>query len=751
MCEVTTSVSRRRTPISIGCALRSGGFASLLIALAATAHAGRTEISAEPAQFFRAYDITVDGSLNEPAWKAASPVTTFYETYPRSIAAPTVLTEARFLHDDQYIYIGVTAHDPRPDDIRSGLVRRDNITIDQDYIEILIDPLNTKRGAFVFTTNPNGARNDGQFNEVEHTVDTRPDLEFDVEASVGRDNWQAEFRIPLTTFRYRAGKEQTWTFVINRNIPRLNRILIQSIPEPRQATCTLCFGGELRGISLDRAVPPLFVTPQVTYAHSGDDHRIKGGLDAKWVPSSDTIVDLTLLPDFSQVEADDLQLTANSQFTLAVKEKRPFFLEGADVFQTPIQAIYTRSFGEPTAGLRITKRAETYDFSALLLRDQSGGLLLEPGSRTSSAAVQPFDSTAMAGRYEQQLGHFTVGALTSARLNSGDRGGENYLLGVDGTWAPTTSDRIALQALTSTTTNPDRPDLQSSWDGRHLAGSAYSGSWQHASDRWYATILQSAYASGFRAWNGFVPQVDVSTRIGTAGLNFYPDSDVLSRVSSGFVYSSVRELGGSEISAELYPSLTLTLPRSTELVVNWSPNAKNSSSIGPRTYDYWSITLSTTPATWMPGLTVVSSFGEGIDFRTGAVNKAQSLLATVPLRLLDRLELVTSVGYQAQDSKKDGERLFTEQDLRVDALWHFSAKLYIQAAYQHSRFDSAATDDGSSAAFLSRDEILTALLSYQANWQTRYFVGVRRNTFGDSGPDDTQLFAKFSYVLPKWN
>lgn len=727
---------------------------ALLLLFPAAATAAAADMSAESARFSEVSSVTIDGHLNEPSWLAAQPVTTFFETYPRSVAEPTVRTEARFLYDEDYIYVGVTAHEPLPSSIRSGLVRRDNITIDHDYIEILIDPLNTHRSAFAFATNPSGSYNDGQFNEDDDIVDMRPDFDFDVGASINEHDWQAEIRIPLSTFRYRTGKDQSWSFAIIRNRPRVDRAKIQSTPEPRQATCTLCFAARAHGISIEKSAPPLYVTPQITYAHGNTDHEIRGSLDAKWLPRSDTAVDLTLWPDFSQVEADDLQLTANAQFTLAVKEKRPFFLEGVDLFSMPIAAVYTRSIAEPQAGMRITHRNDAYDYSALVLRDQSGGPILEPGALSSSVVPHPFDSTAMIGRYRQAIGGLTWGVLASARTNSVARGGENYVYGIDGVWAPTTSDRITAQALLSSTTNPDRTDLVSTWDGRHFDGSAYSVMWQHASDKWYATLADSAYSSGFRVWNGFVPQVDVSTHTASTGLYLYPDGRFISRWSPGFAYIAVRELGGEEISAELYPSLSVTLPYATELTVSWSPKAKNTSLAGARTYDYWSLTLTTSPTVWMPGVTVTATVGEGIDFRSGDVNKATSILASVPLRLLGRLELITSLGYQAHDAHRGGNRLFTEHDTRLDALWHFSSKLYAQALYQDSRFESVAAANGMLPASSSRDKILSALLSYQANWQTRYFVGVRRNRSASQGPatdsNDTEVFAKFSYVLSQW-
>jgi hypothetical protein len=706
--------------------------------------------SAESTQFVRVSGaIVVDGVLDDPSWSAARGVTKFFEIYPGNIAKPTVRTEARFLYDEDHVYVGVSADDPGPRNIRSGFVRRDGVTADQDYIEIFIDPLNTRRTALVFRTNANGVPTDGQYSEDRQLLDPRPDFNFDVRTSVDSRGWHAEFRIPLSTFRYRPGEDQSWAFVIYRNRPRATKERISSAPEPRSAACTLCFASEASGISIKPPVPPVYVTPHVTYAHDQDGADLGAGLDSKWLIRPDIVLDMTLAPDFSQVEADDLQLTANAQFTLALTEKRPFFLEGTDLFAMPINAVYTRAFADPDGGARITHRGEESAYSALLLRDRGGGIVLEPGPIGSIAAPQDFGSSAALARYSRQLGTLTLGTLASARINDGN--GENYVYGLDGTWTPNTTDRISAQALGSITTNPDRPDLLPSWDGRTFHGSAYALSWQHASSRWYASALQGVYSSGFRAWNGFVPQVDVSSTSLTGGLLFYPRIPLLQRLSAGFIYAGARELGAGEVTSDFGPSLTLSMPYGTDVTFGWHPNAKTATFSGASTYSYASIMLTTTPAPWMRSASLVATIGDGVDFTTGDINDAVSLVAEVPLRLAERLELTASFGYQAQDSRHaPKQRVFTQRNTQLNVLWHFSSRLYAQVLYQDSEF--SAPPAPAQQALALDNMSLSALLSYQANWQTRFFIGARHST-ADLGTrtSDSAVFAKFSYVLSRSN
>lgn len=708
--------------------------------------------SAEPAQFTRtSTPIAVDGHLDEAAWISAKPVTRFFEVYPGDIAEPTVRTEARFLYDDENVYVGISALDPDTASIRSGFVRRDGVTMDQDYLEIYIDPLNTRQSALVFRTNAAGIANDAQYNEDQQLLDSRPDLNFDIRTSLDAQGWRAEFRIPLSTLRYRPGSDQSWAFMIFRNRPRNGKTTIASIPQPRSTACALCFAGEVTGISTGTPSTPMYVTPHATYTYGDDIDELGAGIDAKWVMHSDTVLDLTLAPDFSQVEADDLQLTANAQFTLALKEKRPFFLEATDLFAMPVNAVYTRSFADPDAGARLTHRGNESSYSALVLHDGGGGIALEPGPLSSTAALQDFGSTAVVGRYTRQLGALTWGTLLSGRLNDGD--GENYVYGFDGTWTPNTTDRFSVQLLNSSTTNPNRPDLLPTWDGRQLDGSAYAASWQHASTRWYATATQSMYSSGFRAWNGFVPQTDIASSSASAGLLFFTQHRLLQRFAPGVLYSGVRELGGNELSSDLYPYLSFSMPYGTELSIGWHPHAKTTTLFGASTYRFLSATVTTTPAPWLRGLSLMASSGDGVDFSTGKVNEAASLVAQIPLHLTDRLELSANFGYQTQDSRDAGrkQRLFTQRNLQVNLLWHFSNRLYAQVLYQDSRFSSRAAVAGQ-ADLASKSRTVSGLLSYQTNWQTRFFIGARYSSsdFGTQ-TSNTEVFAKIAYVLPRWN
>jgi hypothetical protein len=707
--------------------------------------------------------IRIDGKLDEGAWHSAPPLTQFFEIYPADIAIPTVKTEARFLYDDQNIYIGIRAFDPNPKAIRSALVRRDQVLADQDYVEILLDPVDGRRNALMFRTNARGVPTDAQFSEETQYRDYTADFDFDVASSADAEGWTAEFKIPLSTLRYHLGSTQTWAFAILRNWPRTKTVTLSSAPVPRKANCTLCVAGELTDITLGKNGDALTITPYMAINRTSSNNSTtqsasvsgRAGFDAKWQPRPDIAMDLTVKPDFSQVEADDLQLTTNTKFALSVTEKRPFFLEGSDLLTNSngINAIYTRAFSDPEGGIRITRRGSDYEYAALLLKDAGGGSVVEPGPIRSQLGAQDFTSTALVGRYKFNDDHVTWGALTTFRLNSD--GSENFVAGVDSTWLPSSSDRISAQVLGSQTRNPNRPDLLSSWTGQRIDGDAEALTWTHSSNRWFSDVELYRYSPGFRAWNGFVPQTGVSYVLADAGLNFYPRHSFLVRVSPLLLTYHIHEVGGSDLGKYTAPGLILEGPGNTSLTIYWYPRLEDITLVGLRTYSQVYFNLKSAPAAWLSQLMVTALVGEGLDVTTGEVGKGLNVQATVPIHLLNALELRPTIAYQSLDSGQTAatrRRLFSELDVQTDLIWHFSSQLYFEALLQRSKNTNGPPRGPPSAGSRSTNTLSSLLLSYQANWQTRYYLGFRRgiNQADELMPMESsrnELFLKLTHAL----
>lgn len=696
----------------------------------------------ERATFTRATaEMTLDGRLDEVSWAAATPVTSFFETYPANLGVPAVATTAAFLYDDGNVYVGIRALDPYPGSIRAPIVRRDQVLESQDYVEVLLDPLNTRRSAFFFRVNARGIVTDGQYDDKNRLRDYSPDFDFDAAASMDEQGWTAEIRIPLSSLRYQPGIENPWAYVVYRNLPRQQTATIASAPLPRGGNCDLCYASVVNGIAVERS-SSVSVVPHIAYERldrTGDtSDEFKAGIDLTWKPRENTVVDATIFPDFSQIEADAPQLTVNARFALAVPEKRPFFLEGTDLLTTQVPVIYTRAFTDPDAGLRITDRSSRHEYTALALREAGGGTVIEPGPLNSRLAFQDFESTAFVARDRFLLDRKSVGMLATGRFN--DDGSQNVVIGVDGNWAPSAADQITAQFLSSQTRNPDRPDLLDVWTGQRLGGNAGSLAWTHSTNGWYASVMYETYARDFRAWNGLVTQVGVSSLTGVVDLYTYPESNRwISQYGPRLRVSHVEGDAGGVINQSISPGLVLRAAGNTLIAIEWQPHVETMTLAGLRTYHSFLLGASSTPFPWMPGATLTAFGGERVDNVTGIVGDGYNIQGTIPVRF-SRLELASTLGYQTfRSADVSGGRgtLFTERNTQVIVTWHLSPKLNLRIAHQETAFDAVPPFAGIATSVRARGSMSSLLLSYQTNWQTRYLLGAEHN----------RIFAKISYAF----
>ena len=711
----------------------------------------------ERATFGRAVgEISIDGRLDETSWLSANPLKRFYEIYPANTGQPPVATTVSFLYDERNIYVAVRAPDPQPAAIRAPIVRRDQVLSDQDYVEVFLDPLNTRRSAFFFRVSARGIVTDGQYDDQYRLRDYSPDFDFDAATTIDTEGWTAEIRIPLSSLRYQAGVENSWAYVIYRNLPREQVVTIASAPIPRGANCDLCYANVIQGIPVERS-GSLAAIPHIEYARLDDDvntsNKLDGGIDLTWKPRENTVVDATIFPDFSQIEADAPQLTANTQFALALTEKRPFFLEGTDLLATQIPVIYTRAFTDPDVGVRITDRSSSHEYTALALRDAGGGTVIEPGPINSRSALQDFESTAFVGRDRFLLQNGSIGMLATGRFN--DDGSQNVVIGADGTWRPAAADQITAQFVTSRTRNPKRPDLLDTWTGQEFGGGASSFAWVHSSDEWYANVAYESYARDFCAWSGFVTQVGVSTLSGVTDLYFYPDDGgFITRFGPELAVTRVRANSGEVVSQSIAPGFTVRAAGDTLVSMNWYPHVDTLTRSGLRTYNMVSLSISSTPFSWMPEARLYAYGGDIVDNVTGASGDGFNLQATIPLRF-SRLEIKSTIGYQtSRGADLDGttRTLFTERNFQVTATWHFSDKLNLRITHQEAAFDAAPPFAGFESDVHMRGRLSSLLLSYQTNWQTRYYVGASAGWDESDGPmrqdlRRTQIFAKISYAF----
>jgi hypothetical protein len=326
---------------------------------------------AAPAPHVRAVRVqrppTIDGALDDDAWRLAQPASAFTQKSPIEGALPTERTTARVVFDDDALYVAVDC-DQQGAQVVERLTRRDR-EVEADWVSVALDTRRDKKSAFVFEVNAGGALLDGmRFNDTDFSVDW--DENWQARVAVREHGWSAEFRIPFRILRFRTLPVQSWGFEVRRYVSMKQETDEWALVS-RSAGGEVSHYGSLDGLSDLSARTPFELRPfvlgrvrrqdatQLTVPTIGNttftsdlpgvtDFTPSAGLDIKWHPTQDLTLDATVNPDFAQVEADQLVLNLTT-FETYYPEKRPFFLEGTDVFSTPGQLLYTRRIGRVPA------------------------------------------------------------------------------------------------------------------------------------------------------------------------------------------------------------------------------------------------------------------------------------------------------------------------------------------------------------------------------------------------------------------
>jgi hypothetical protein len=721
---------------------------SLYLAALAAASAVADQHVPEPAEAGHAARITLDGRLDEPEWSKAQPVTRFFEIFPGDRSPPNERTEARFLYDKRFLYIGVKAFLKNPKSLRAPFVQRDRVNHSQDYVQIYLDPLDSGRSSYLFRVNARGSKADVLQDEDRQTENSDPDYAWDVATSIQSDGWSAEFRIPLSTLRISRRGAQKWKIIVYRGVPREANVQMATAAVPRTASCFLCYAGELVLPDLEPEKDDLLISASASALarhDSGEGRsrtqvRPKLSFDAQWLPSPGTAVDVTVKPDFIEVSPDQPQLTSNARFAINLPEKRLFFREGADLTQTPIPILYTRTVLAPAYGVRVTSRAQSFNGTIFAAKDDGNGGIVEPGFLSSAIAYPMTSSEVLFARSRLSVGAFDPGALVAVKRN--DDGSFNAVGGPDLSWGDS-SDRFAAQLAVSITRNPDRPELLPAWHGQSLKGMGADVQWDHTGAHWVWTARYSRYSDGFRTWLGYVPRVGYQEFFGRLKYS-NTSSGPLSELSPYVSYDRLSSTNSSALEHDVAGGLVVSGPRDTNLDISLHPDAVLLNEQGqPRKSRFVQFTASSNPTSWIPNVGVSGQVGRLVDFVAGDTVGGAQVTGDLELRPLDRLDFEGHFGLTRFEGAHGGRRRLDEFVSELTATWFFSARLY--ALFDLQRYVSVRRDPPTPRA---RTHLINTQLSYEVNRDFQLYFGLRVGTNIDSLSDRpgnrTQIYFKIA-------
>jgi len=477
-------------------------------------------------------------------------VSGFIDRLPRDGVPMSERTEVYFGYDSVSLHAVFVCFDRDPSQIRAHWNGRDHVPDSEDSVALQIDTFRDRKHAYGFQVNALGVQQDGTWTEGKGW-----DLSFDTvwhtEGRLTTGGYLVLVSVPFKSLRFSRESVQSWGFLVFRGIARRNeegfwpaystRIAgrmnqaavmdgLESVSPGRNA--------QLVPYLSARSFRTLEVDPETGGRFVSDPAQAEVGADAKLVVKDSLSLDLTANPDFSQVESDEPQVTVNRRFETFFPEKRPFFLENASYFDTPISLLFTRRIVDPDAGVRLTGRLGRYAIGALAVKDQ-------PAARSAEIGIL---------RVNRDLGtESSLGVFASSRRRAG---GFNRVGGVDARLKLGANWFATLQAVASATQGSD---------GNRLSGPAFRAAVLRTGRSLTYNADFNDRSPGFRSELGFIERTDIRSLEQTLSYRRRPAGSRLLSWGPDFSWTEVRDHGNRALDRTITPKLAFEWPGLTRL------------------------------------------------------------------------------------------------------------------------------------------------------------------------------------------
>lgn len=699
---------------------------------------------------------TIDGEVDTLEWQHATQVLLNIETTPGENTPAPALATAYIMEDGEVLYVAFIAEDPDPSALRAFYRDRDN-TRGNDSVGIVLDTFNDERRAYEFFVNPYGVQLDAINDDINRNYDRSWNAIWESAGRITATGYNVEMAIPLKQLRFNGNLDlQTWGIDFVRLYPRDRFYRFSNNPIDLNVSCYLCNLKKAQGFADLEPSMNLEVIPTLTALSTetrdpaiGDWEREQadpqGSLDVRWGITQDLYLNATVNPDFSQVEADSAQLDINNTFSLFFPERRTFFLDGADYFDTDVNLVHTRNIANPDYGLKLTGKSGSHSYAVLTANDEQTSFLMPASLRSRVASIDGSGSDISILRYRYDIfENSTVGALVTDRRGDGY---ENTVSSIDAVFRLSEQDRISIQSIHSSNKYP----LQIQQDfnqAAKLSDNANIISYNHADRRWDWTLRYNDYGEDFRADLGFVNRVDYKFVAAAVGHTWRGDDEsFLNRFRLGFEYDRTEDQNGLQLEEE------------SEIFINANGPLQSSLSGlfgGSETYwngHYFDEQFNQLRLRFSPS----ASFDFGISLRI------EDIVDFANTRLGNSQRMNFDFGYQwgphfqldfsqtRQEFDVDGGRLFTANLSDLSTTYQFNAESFLRITAQYSdnhRDPSLYTFD-----VQKRTKNLTTqlLYSYRLNAASRFFIGYSDAGFQNDSYDSIEktsrsVFVKLSYA-----
>lgn len=699
-------------------------------------------------------EVQIDGHLDEVVWNKAIKFALKTEVSPgENIPAP-VKTIVYMAYDNSNIYVAFRAFDPSPSQIRATFCDRDNIWND-DWVLILFDTFNDERRCYDFVCNPLGIQAD-IIESVSGGNDSW-DAIWESEGQITEEGYIVEMAIPFSSLKFpRNEGEQIWGFDAVRSYPRKVRHQISVFPRDRDDNCYFCQLPKIIGFSnvepgRDIELNPTFTSIIAQERESGtsepfeNDFSNEPGLTSSWGITNNLKLTATLNPDFSTIESDIIQVDINNPFELWYPEKRPFFLEGTDFFETRVDAVYTRTLTDPNFGVKLIGKEGKNTIGFFSVQDAITNFVF-PALESSDSDSMEAKSHGTVFRYLHDFGRSSnIGLLLT------DREGQDYhnrVLGVDGIWRPGKSDHLKWQILGSRTLYPDSIALRNAQPTQGFGGKAINVNYTHSTRKYHISGTYEEKSPTFRTDLGSVNQTGY--RYIDAGGNYMWRAGPEHWFTWLNIYAGAdlgKDYYGNTARKELKANLNYNGPLQSYFGIygQLSKESYEGTEFNTSYLNYW---VGGKPLKWFD-FNLWSVFGDRIDYDNVRQGKGLQLGVSATFKIGPRLSINLDHYYEHLNVSEG--RLYSANREYIKLMYHFNKRLFIRTIFQYAvyKYDPALYIDD---VYEEEQELLSQiLLSYKINPHSALYLGYSDKHYKNNNTNMIQtnrnFFAKIGYAI----
>ena len=467
----------------------------------------------------------IDGIISDDEWNNAIEVDLDYEVNPGNNISPKEKTKVFIVYSDTHLYIAFKAY-ANPKEVRASIRSRDDLgMISDDFIVVAFDTYGDSRNNYLLLANAFGSQLDARaVNAItdEDRYDINFNVDFETKGNIVSDGFEIEFKIPFASLPFPNGNNQEWNFNFRRNSFRNGvPIELRSQPFDRTAPCQICQTTDkliLKDIKIEKRIEFLpyvagnvtgkkeTILDQINYEKFNPNLGLGINLDL----SKNSTLELTLNPDFSQVEADVTQIDVNSSVALEYPERRPYFNRGTDIVQYTTGAFYSRSINNPLISTKLISQGKKERVFFLTALDQNS--VYQIAGEDRSYLGQGDESFVNVLRYQRLINkNSRLGLLTTNRYYK--NGGYGNLLGTDGWFLLSDKLRFTYELFLNFNKEPNADWIESNdnifgrtvtLDNQTFTGKSINIQLYRNSEKWMSYLTYRDFSPNFQADVGFI-------------------------------------------------------------------------------------------------------------------------------------------------------------------------------------------------------------------------------------------------------